>query len=112
MSQPPKGPVLIDLDDDGSATPSPCEAPPVPEPHLPPPEGAAMTTVALGLNSDRPIISHRAAWLLTSPPVAQTSSAGTISPGSPAIRTWHSGSPNRALNSTTFGPDGVTMIPT
>ena len=46
MSQPPKGPVLIDLDDDGSATPSPCEAPPVPEPHLPPPEGAAMTTVA------------------------------------------------------------------
>ncbi|MCR9274948.1 MULTISPECIES: YcjF family protein [Mameliella] len=45
MSQPPKGPVLIDLDDDG-ATPTPSEAPPVPEPHLPPPEGAAMTTVA------------------------------------------------------------------
>ena len=46
MSQTPKGPVLIDLDDSGGDAPSPATAPPVPEPHLPPPSGAAMATVA------------------------------------------------------------------
>ncbi len=45
MTDAPKGPVLIDLED-ASDTPSPAEAPPVPEPHLPPAEGVAMATVA------------------------------------------------------------------
>ncbi|SMX49173.1 YcjF family protein [Maliponia aquimaris] len=47
MSTPPKGPVLIELQDDGTEAPSPATAPPVPEPHLPPPQGAAMTTAAV-----------------------------------------------------------------
>ena len=44
MTDTRKGPVLIDLDDD-SAAPSPSEVPPVPD-LTPPPEGAAMATVA------------------------------------------------------------------
>lgn len=45
MTNPPKGPVLFDLDETDSA-PGPSEAPPVPEPHLDPPRGQAMQSVA------------------------------------------------------------------
>ncbi|CAN0503574.1 unnamed protein product, partial [Laminaria digitata] len=63
MSQPPKGPILIDLEDDSGDAPSPAAAPPVPEPHLPPPEGAAMTTVA-ALATRQPSVLARWFWRL------------------------------------------------
>lgn len=63
MSKPPKGPILIDLDDEGTEAPSPASAPPVPEPHLPPPEGAAMTTVA-ALAARQPSALARWFWRL------------------------------------------------
>lgn len=62
MSTPPKGPVLIDLDDTGEV-PSPAAAPPVPEPHLAPPEGTAMTTVA-ALAARPPSLLARWFWRL------------------------------------------------
>ncbi|GAA4225323.1 TIGR01620 family protein [Sagittula sp. NFXS13] len=56
MTQPPKGPILIDLD--AGPGPSPSEAPPVPD-LTPMPEGAAMGTVA-AVAAYRP--SRLAAW--------------------------------------------------
>ncbi len=63
MSKPPKGPVLIEIDDDGAEAPSPSTAPPVPEPHLHPPQGAAMTTVA-ALAGRPPSLLARWFWRL------------------------------------------------
>lgn len=45
MTNPPKGPVLFDLDANDNA-PGPAEAPPVPDPHIEPPRGQAMQSVA------------------------------------------------------------------
>jgi putative membrane protein len=63
MSQSPKGPVLIEIDDTGNEAPSPATAPPVPEPHLPPQKGAAMTTVA-ALAARQPSLLARWFWRL------------------------------------------------
>ncbi len=62
MTTPPKGPVLINLDDSDEA-PNPSAAPPVPEPHLQPPQGAAMTTVA-ALAARPPSMLARWFWRL------------------------------------------------
>lgn len=61
MSDKPRGPVLIDLEDTEEA-PSPATAPPVPEPHLEP-QGTAMTTVA-ALASRPPSALARWFWRL------------------------------------------------
>ena len=44
-------------------------------------------------------------------PSAQAISAGTTSDIIRSISTWHSGSPKRALYSTSFGPCSVTITP-
>lgn len=57
----PKGPVLFDLDEDAPRA-APAEAPPVPEPDLPPPpEGRAMQTIA-ALGARRPSRLARLFW--------------------------------------------------
>lgn len=48
-----KGPVLIDLDDDA---PGPDQAPPVPDPDVPPPQGRAMQTLAV-------LAARKPSWL-------------------------------------------------
>jgi putative membrane protein len=63
MSKPPKGPVLIELDDADTEAPNPGTAPPVPEPHLPPPKGAAMATIAT-LAARPPSVLARWFWRL------------------------------------------------
>ena len=45
-------------------------------------------------------------------PRAIDSMMATGSLSSEGMSTWHSGSPNRTLNSTTLGPCAVTMMPT
>ncbi len=58
----PKGPVLIDLEDAPQA-PGPSDVPPVPEPHLEPAQGRAMTTVA-ALAARPPSVLARWFWRL------------------------------------------------
>lgn len=55
-----KGPVLIDLDDDGSAS-GPADAPPIADDGLPPPEGRAMQAAAT-LGARRPSRLSRLIW--------------------------------------------------
>lgn len=58
---PPKGPVLIDLENDSA--PSPAEAPPVPDLSAPAPTGQAMMTVA-SLGARQPSVLARWFWRL------------------------------------------------
>ncbi|MCA0997709.1 YcjF family protein [Alloyangia pacifica] len=60
---PRQGPILIDLDEDQGPAASPSEAPPVPEPDLPGPQGQAMTTAA-ALAARRPSKLARWFWAL------------------------------------------------
>ncbi|KNG94106.1 YcjF family protein [Pseudaestuariivita atlantica] len=64
MSTPPKGPVLIDMEPGKEdATPSPAEAPPVPDLADEPPTGAAMGQ-AIALTARRPSMLARWFWAL------------------------------------------------
>ncbi len=56
----PKGPILFDLDEDAPRA-APSEAPPVPDPDLPPPDGRAMQTIA-ALAARRPSRLARLFW--------------------------------------------------
>ena len=69
-----------------------------------PPE--AMTTVTAA--SSR----HRSGGRVPSVPVAEASSTAASGVSSRASTTCVSGSPKRALNSTTFSPDDVSASPT
>lgn len=52
----PEGPVLIELDDTAGTTPSPADAPPVPDPDAPPADAAAMQRMArLAAGPRRPL---------------------------------------------------------
>ena len=56
-----KKPLVIELDDTGSAKTGPAEAPPVPEPDLPTPRGDAMKTVA-AMTARKPSLPARLFW--------------------------------------------------